>query len=374
MQDWSLHSDNKGSYFQCNRFIERYRENGMPEEKGSDSHGNRTFGKGKRHKTIHFIHHYVRFQAHGESMKLESKRSKETKERIVSGLKSCKEGSLKWLQGEKVANPYKGKESDEMFSHLRDLNIRDIKDTVISEYYLPIEESVAFLNDAFEELEKCRNFLRWSYPFALFEFDENFQTVGNKPVMSRKSKQSKDRLDEARLAFDLLQAALEAKTEALSDLIARKRLRGTRNEISLATRDAKSKRLELEILVISYYNIEERDDEVPLSSNSSLTASWDSERDEIKADDPKSRDSKSSRDRQDVMQDFDDNPLRVDDVYSRSYHEYPEDNMRKRNSGASRSSRNSSRRSDDEFHVSLTLLDLFMFCDIFFCIYSIQEQ
>lgn len=187
-------------------------------------------------------------------MRLEAKIMEESVSRISMGLQHSAEGTYKWLLGEDVANPYLEKEDEEdLFSGMKEGlggDVRgggDIKDTNIKEYYLPKQECVEFLIDSFEELEKCRCFLRWTYPYALFEFDENFQRA----QAATSSNKSSMKLDENRLQFDLLQAALEASTERLSDIIARRRLRGTRAEIILATRDVKSKRIELENMILS---------------------------------------------------------------------------------------------------------------------------
>eukprot|EP01038_Epipyxis_sp_PR26KG_P005568 gene5568-7691_t len=237
-REWAFHAGNQAGYFQCNRFIEKPNESGLQK---------------RASRTVHFIHHYIRFQAHGESSKLESKRHREAVARIVAGLKASKDGQMKWLQGNEVKNPYKDKrESDDEFNNRQDLNI---KDTVISEFYLPQEESVAFLNEAFKELEKCRSFLRWSYPFALFEFDENFQSKSNL-LKNKNPRLTKEQVDEFHLPFDLKQAELEIRTEALSDIIGRKRIRGSMNQISLAARDAKLKRIDLESLILSYYAVD----------------------------------------------------------------------------------------------------------------------
>lgn len=250
MQDWAMHADNQNGYFQCNRMMDdplhaKHRDNGE-EKDGNEAWQPSVYSnRARTHKQILFIHNFSRFQAHGESMKLEAKVMEEAVSRISLGLQAAAEGDIKWLLGDSVPNPYMEKEeTEDVFNHMRDLNVNDLKDTVINEYYLPKQECVEFLIDAFEELEKCRCFLKWSYPYALFEFDENFQK-------SRDNAGSNSRHDEHRIQFDLLQAALEASTERLSDIIARRRLRGTRSQIALATRTAKLKRLELEAVILA---------------------------------------------------------------------------------------------------------------------------
>lgn len=61
-------------------------------------------------------------------------------------------------------------------------------------------------------------------------------------------------LERHRHVFTVLQGDLEAMVETLSDVVARRRLRATKAQIVLATRSAKSKRLEAEMCVISFVN------------------------------------------------------------------------------------------------------------------------
>lgn len=82
MQDWSLHSNATGGFFQCNRFNERVTdEEEIPlgrflAEEGSAHHETaRMMNRGQR--MARFIHHYTRFQAHGDSAAMEAKMAKE---------------------------------------------------------------------------------------------------------------------------------------------------------------------------------------------------------------------------------------------------------------------------------------------------------
>ena len=54
---------------------------------------------------VRFIHHFTRFQAHGESGALEKKMHRDTILRIEDSLRATAEGSLKWLQGQRVPVP-----------------------------------------------------------------------------------------------------------------------------------------------------------------------------------------------------------------------------------------------------------------------------
>eukprot|EP01036_Dinobryon_divergens_P022457 gene22457-30714_t len=168
-----------------------------------------------------FFHFFNWYQSHGEIAKIEMKLKSETMVRIMSGLKACSRSSSKasveptmiWLQGNAVENP---------------ILSQNAKSNPSSNRYLPQKECLKFLEEGFDELLKCRSFLQWSYPFAYFEFDD--------------SEDSSSR----RVSFEILQADLEARVVTLSDVVARRRLRAGRSQISLATRAAKSKRIELE--------------------------------------------------------------------------------------------------------------------------------
>lgn len=117
MQDWSLHSENTGGYFQCNRFQEAASGGTGGGEGGeggggdvwSEERGNahaETLRMRQRNRTMaRFIHHFTRFQAHGQSFQMESRMSKDTYKRIEDGLKQTVIGHLKWLPGTIVPNP-----------------------------------------------------------------------------------------------------------------------------------------------------------------------------------------------------------------------------------------------------------------------------
>lgn len=110
MQDWSLHGTSTGGYFQCNRF--------QAPASGGDSSDADYFSEdmgsaqAETHRMRHraqkmarFIHHFTRYQAHGNSMILERRMKPETISRIVRELVHSAEGRLTWLQGDAVPNP-----------------------------------------------------------------------------------------------------------------------------------------------------------------------------------------------------------------------------------------------------------------------------
>jgi hypothetical protein len=70
MQDWSLHSDVTGGYFQCNRYLQSTRaaDKISEDEARDDSRGNAHVEtlrlKEKKKKMARFIHHFTRYTRH----------------------------------------------------------------------------------------------------------------------------------------------------------------------------------------------------------------------------------------------------------------------------------------------------------------------
>lgn len=69
MQDWSLHSDTTGGYFQCNRFMQSLNAaepNSSTDEVWTDDRGNAHAEslrlKEKNKKMARFIHHFSRYK------------------------------------------------------------------------------------------------------------------------------------------------------------------------------------------------------------------------------------------------------------------------------------------------------------------------
>jgi uncharacterized integral membrane protein len=199
MQEWGLHSNQTGGYFQCNRFI-----GNEDEESSNNRYGNNEAGssqmesirnKNKGMRMARFIHHYSRYQAHGDSSIMENKMYKETTSRISDELNATKEGNISWLQGGAVESPYLEKKEinekkieineKEIEINLKDVKIfsqvcvstpakeiHSIKDKNSDEIYL-----LDFLHNGFRELLKCRLALRGSFSYAFFEFDSDNNNV-----------------------------------------------------------------------------------------------------------------------------------------------------------------------------------------------------
>jgi hypothetical protein len=111
-------------------------------------------------------------------------------------------------------------------------------DNLIYDYLLPFDDNVDFLVYGFHELIKARNFCQWLYPFSLFEFDQKFIKGKKMKALHHILSLQKD--------FYELQGKLEYFVELLSNLIARSRCRGSKNEISILTNSLRQLRLHFE--------------------------------------------------------------------------------------------------------------------------------
>jgi hypothetical protein len=123
MQDWTLHSDRTGGYFQCNRFVQAgvggagmggadgggaggaEGEGDIWSEEKGNAHAETLRLRWRNQKMARFIHHFTRYQAHRESVGMEGRMYQATLLRIRGGLVACAEGTLHWLQGEVSPNP-----------------------------------------------------------------------------------------------------------------------------------------------------------------------------------------------------------------------------------------------------------------------------
>ena len=137
MQDWKLHSQETGGYFQCNRFEDKsgknesdadagrrgYEDDDEEEEESMNLRFYGDVGSSRREemkvreqgqRMERFLHHYTRFRSHDDSAKMEAKMHVETMERLCRILiasidnisyqgHTCE--SIPWLQ-QHVANPF----------------------------------------------------------------------------------------------------------------------------------------------------------------------------------------------------------------------------------------------------------------------------
>ena len=200
-------------------------------------------------------------------------------DRVLQGLKASADGDLTWLLGDEVPNPYSTERNNNNNSgddHQQEA-ADPLKESSLAEYYLHRDKAVAFLYEAYEELEKCRILLRWSYPFALFRFEPAFKQQQNgtqqrgageggggsrfsqrgmqrASVSSDECDDDKKEMNEVFRAaqFASAQCSLERHAEGLSDLLGHKRLRGDKDEIIAATLGAQGQRCVLERCIVQF--------------------------------------------------------------------------------------------------------------------------
>ena len=118
MEKWSLHSNDTGGYFQCNKFVSKDIDDENDNILGDD--GQRP--KGTRYKEgssagealrlqkqgqrmARFIHHFSRWSAHNESTEMEQGMKIETTNRIAENLRLTALGAIPWLQQNNIENP-----------------------------------------------------------------------------------------------------------------------------------------------------------------------------------------------------------------------------------------------------------------------------
>ena len=91
MQNWSLHSNSTGGYFQCNRFVNDPEVSSSIRDSSSNNSGRKAEGNAHEEtmrmrrqgeNMAKFIHYYTRYRAHGDSAQLEARIRKETVMRI----------------------------------------------------------------------------------------------------------------------------------------------------------------------------------------------------------------------------------------------------------------------------------------------------
>lgn len=259
MADWSLHNNSTGGYFQCNRFVESQNESisGNVEDQTGNAHMETFRMKQKAKRMSRFIHHYTRFKAHADSAIMEKKMYGETMSRIRSEIDAViTKNSFSWLKSDSsvvsrikevidkisIEKSYKSSQTDKVTDNA------PIKTSSASK---EVSEVLEFLQNGYEELNKCRQMLSASYAYTFFEFgdDDEYHTLRSPKMIIRLSH---SRLDERKRSFESLQSELEFLTELLSDVVARRRLRASRSQIIHTTKAAKSKRIELEDIVLSY--------------------------------------------------------------------------------------------------------------------------
>jgi len=228
---------------------------------------------------------------------LENARRKELISRIEASLQQSRDDKSLWLLGNRVTHPYQTNGNNQerkasalqLYSHKlsnsheskfnslgmvvadafsSDSNLDDVDSVSISEFFLSPDKGTAFISDAFDELEKCRYLMRWSYAFCMFEIEEvlkhqkHLNPIWNPVTHTLDSPYRLNQIDHNNLSlhsssslsegshnrhlFLTLQSLLEYHTEQLSDLLSRPRIRYCRDQLKQAMLDATNSRIDLE--------------------------------------------------------------------------------------------------------------------------------
>jgi hypothetical protein len=281
MQDWSLHSNATGGFFQCNRFVSELASSTSTQGAGSgtelaeamEEQGNAHLEtiriKERANKMARFIPLYTRLKAHTDSVTMEKRIYPETMNRMVKTLEESSSASKKllWLQKLRVSHPYD--EEEELKEGLREQDGEEVPGRY--------PRALIPLQQGFEELIKCRMFLigcvAYSYTVFAATEDDNMESLMRALSRHHHSSyryHSSMRLDDHKLSFERIQNDLEMYCEMLSDVVARRRLRAATSQISAIMMLVRQKRLELEDLITSYQLQEAKDKESSGSRSSSL--------------------------------------------------------------------------------------------------------
>lgn len=177
-----------------------------------------------RQEMARFVHHYTRWQAHGESAMLEQNMASS----VCARLRPVVEAAVDF-DGSPAFN-FGGK-------------------------------GLSFVHAAFTELSECRSVLKHSYAFSYFRYPSlhHFRRYGQ--LSSRRREKS---------TFERLQSELEMLTEQMSDIVARSHLRATQVQINFLTANAAEKREDFSNLIFSILHDEGKEaissDEKPSSA------------------------------------------------------------------------------------------------------------
>lgn len=160
-----------------------------------------------------FVHHYTRWEAHGESSSLEQHMADTVCERLAPVVDAAAEfdGSPEFNFGGK---------------------------------------GLSFVHAAFTELLECRSVLKHSYAFSYFRYPSLYHF--------RRYVQLNNRRRE-KVTFERIQSELEMLTEQMSDIVARAHLRATQVQITFLTANAAEKREDFSNLIFSILHEERKE-------------------------------------------------------------------------------------------------------------------
>jgi len=227
LRDWKLHGSATGGFFRCNIWKEEgdvnnpeaaaaSAANGGGEGNGEDDEGYGTAIHSarqqyrKRQEMNRFLHHYTRYEAHGQSARLERNIAENATKRLAPVVSAAIE-----FDGSPAFN-FGGK-------------------------------GLSFIHSAFTELLECRRTLKYSYAYSYFRYPTffHFRRIDELNNIRRE-----------KILFEKCQSELEIITEQMSDVLARSHIRASQVQISFLTAGAAGKRVDFSNLMFSILHSE----------------------------------------------------------------------------------------------------------------------
>mmetsp|Transcript_35230 Transcript_35230/g.85386 ORF Transcript_35230/g.85386 Transcript_35230/m.85386 type:complete len:1203 (+) Transcript_35230:195-3803(+) len=233
LKDWKLHGSATGGFFRCNIWNEEGEGNNPDAadaaaaaaaeavvaangEPGEDDEG---FGTAiysarqqyrKRQDMNRFLHHYTRYEAHGQSARLERHMAQNATKRLAPVVTAAIA-----FDGSPAFN-FSGK-------------------------------GLSFIHSAFTELLECRSTLKYSYALSFFRYPTffHFRRIDELNNIRRE-----------KIMFEKCQSELEIITEQMSDVLARSHIRASQVQISFLTAGAAEKRVDFSNLMFSILHAE----------------------------------------------------------------------------------------------------------------------
>ncbi|CAJ1959325.1 unnamed protein product [Cylindrotheca closterium] len=230
LRDWKLHGSATGGYFRCNIWKEEG-EGDNPDAaaaaaaeavvnanegdaENDDGYGTAIYSARqqyrKRQDVNRFLHHYTRYEAHGQSARLERNMAQNATKRLAPVVTAAIE-----FDGSPAFN-FSGK-------------------------------GLSFIHSAFTELLECRSTLKYSYAYTFFRYPTFFH-------FRRIDELNNIRREKA--MFEKCQSELETITEQMSDVLARSHIRASQVQISFLTATAAEKRVDFSNLMFTILHSE----------------------------------------------------------------------------------------------------------------------
>ena len=256
-KDWKLHGTATGGFFRCNIWQEESegppdaeksteantRDSSEPDAANDQGYGTAIYSAKEqwreRQEMARFLHHYTRWEAHGDSARLELKMGEVASSRLAPVVEAAADfdGSPNFdFDGKGMIN----------FLSL----ISEMPASRILTFSACRNKGLSFVHSAFMELQECRSVLKHSYAFSFFRYPAFYQVKRYGQLSSRRRE---------KMTFESLQSELEMMTEQMSDVVARSHLRATKVQILFLTAKTAEKREEFSNVMFSILNEERKE-------------------------------------------------------------------------------------------------------------------